>query len=54
MSRYATALEAVMLARCRSCKAEQGEPCHTLLGKPMNAAHWPRIEDATDQLEETP
>lgn len=53
-----TATEARALVACTAayCRAPIGEKCRSILGKPMDACHWIRVQAATalHLFEETP
>lgn len=41
-----TFTEARDAVACRACKAAAGDNCRSLLGKPLNACHPARMDDA--------
>lgn len=41
-----TFTEARAAVACRQCRAKAGEQCRSLLGKPLNACHPARMDDA--------
>lgn len=46
-----TFTEARNAIACRGCKAEVGEKCRSLLGKPLEACHPQRMDDAHAALD---